>query len=526
MTITILQDVILFLAFTLAIFIFKIKICTPSLPSKACLPPGPKPWPIIGNLFIMIRNKPFFRWVHSTMSQKGYEIFCILLGSVHVIVVSSPEIACEFLKTQDANFASRPTILSAEIVSGGFSATIFTSFGDQWKKMRRVMVSNILSPTTLRWMHDKRAEEADHLIRYVTNSIKRNDGEVKVRVATQYFSGNVIRRMVFGKRFFGEGTENEGPGVEEEEYMAGIFTILKCVYNFSISDYFPFVQRMDLDGNVKRTRQAIESVKKYQDSKIDKRIKQWKEGTRREKDDLLDILITLQDDQGNALLTPEEIKAQIVEIMLASVNNPSNAIEWALAEMINHPKIMIKAVQELNQIVGNDRLVQESDLHNLNYIKACVKESLRLHPVSPFNVPHVSTSDTTVAGYFIPKGSHVLLSRSGLGLNSRIWDEALQFKPERHIKDDCSHVKLKDPDLHLLSFSIGRRGCPGVNLGSNMTLMLLARLLQGFTWSPPPNTSYIELVEAIDEMSLSKPLHAFAKPRLNGSFYVDIEKKM
>ncbi|XP_047309396.1 isoleucine N-monooxygenase 1-like [Impatiens glandulifera] len=493
------------------------------LPPKACLPPGPKPWPIIGSLFIMMRNRPFFRWVHDTMSKMGYEIFCIRLGSVHVIVVTSPEIACEFLKKQDENFASRPSFLSSELVSDGFFTTALTTFGDQWKKMRRVLVTNILSPTTLHWMENKRIEEADHLVRYVYHVIKTNGGEVNVRVASQHFCGNVMRNMVFSKSSFRKFAKNGGPEPEEEEYVAGIFTILSCLNNFCISDYFPFLRcRMDLDGNEKRTRQAIENVRKYQDPLIDMRIEQWENGTRKEKHDLLDVLITLKNDDGKVLLTSKEIKAQILEIMLATIDNPSNAIEWALGEMINQPETLVKAVQELDQVVGTDRLVQETDLHNLNYIKACVKEAFRLHPVSPFNIPHVSISDTIVSSYFIPKGSHVLLSRPGLGRNSRIWDEPFRFKPERHLKNDCSGVILNDPDLHLLSFSIGRRGCPAVNLGSTISIMLLARLLQGFSWSPPPNTTSIELVEAIDEMVLSKPLYVFAKPRLNERFYVEL----
>ncbi|XP_047309389.1 valine N-monooxygenase 1-like [Impatiens glandulifera] len=511
----VLHATILFLAFTLTILLFKKRTSTPKLPPKACLPPGPKPWPIIGNIFIMMRNRPFFRWVHDTMSKMGYEIFCIRLGSVHVIVVTSPEIACMFMRKQDENFASRPSFLSSELGSGGFFTTAFSTYGDQWKKMRRVMVSTILSPTTLQWMHNKRAEEADHLVHYVYHVIKNNGGVVNVRVAAQHFCGNMMRNMIFSKRVFGKGTINGGPGPEEEEHVAGIFTILKCLNNFCISDYFPFLRRrMDLDGNEKRTRQGIENVRKYQDPLIDTRIEQWKNGTRKEKHDLLDLLITLKNGNGNVLLTSKEIKAQILEIMLATVDNPSNATEWALGEMINQPETLVKAVQELDHVIGKDRLVQESDLHNLNYIKACVKEAFRLHPVTPFNVPHVSISDTMVSGYFIPKGSHVLLSRPGLGRNSRIWDEPLRFKPERHLKYDSSRVTLTDPNLHLLSFGIGRRGCPAINLGSTLSIMLLARLLQGFSWSPPPNTTSIELVEANDDLGLLKPLHAFGKPPL------------
>lgn len=156
-----------------------------------------------------------------------------------------------------------------------------------------------------------------------------------------------------------------------------------------------------------------------------------------------------------------------------------------------------QACQELDRMVGKDRLVQESDLPNLNYVKACLKESFRLYPLAPFNVPHVSSQDTVVGGYYIPKGSHELISRSGLGRNPMIWDEPLWFKPERHMTDDASEVVLVDPELRMLSFSSGRRGCPGVVLGSTITTMLLARLIQGFRWSPPLHTNSIDLMESL-----------------------------
>lgn len=114
---------------------------------------------------------------------------------------------------------------------------------------------------------------------------------------------------------------------------------------------------------------------------------------------------------------------------MVAIDNPSNAVEWAIAEMINQPEIFTKAHRELNRVVGKDKLVQELDLPQLNYIKACVKESFRLHPVAPFNLPHISCKDTIVGGYSIPKGSYLVLSRPGLGRNPRVWDEPLKFRP-------------------------------------------------------------------------------------------------
>ena len=205
--------------------------------------------------------------------------------------------------------------------------------------------------------------------------------------------------------------------------------------------------------------------------------------------------------------------------MLATVDNPSNAAEWAMAEMINQPETLQKAIEEIDSVVGKDRLVQESDIPKLNYVKACAREAFRLHPIAPFNLPHVSNADSIVAGYFIPKGSHVLLSRVGLGRNPKVWDEPLEFKPERHLKDGSIEVNLTETELRFISFSTGRRGCMGVALGTEMTVMLLARLIQGFTWRVPPNETKINLSESENDIFLAKPLHALAKPRLPAQLY-------
>nr|CAB3497470.1 unnamed protein product [Digitaria exilis] len=118
---------------------------------------------------------------------------------------------------------------------------------------------------------------------------------------------------------------------------------------------------------------------------------------------------------------------------------------------------MPKAVEELDAVVGRDRHVQEADIPRLSYGKACIREAFRLHPVAPFNVPHVALADATVAGYRVPAGSHVLLSRVGLGRNPRVWDHPLRFDPDRHLLtgDD---VTLTENDLRFISFSTGRRG--------------------------------------------------------------------
>nr|WMB96353.1 CYP79A206 [Miconia microphysca] len=485
------------------------------------LPPGPTPWPVLGNLPEMLSNKPVFRWMHRLMEEMNTEIACVRLGSTHVISVTCPKIAAEILKKQDAVFASRPESMAARSFSDGYKTAVLVPHGDQWKKMRRVLTSEIICPARHKWLHDKRVYEADNLVRYVLAQCGVSH-DVNLRTAARHYSGNLIRNLMFSKRHFGKGMPDGGPGIEEEEHVEALFTALGYLYAFCVSDYFPCLEGLDLDGHEKIVKEATMTLKKYHDPIIDQRIQQWRksgDSNNKEPQDLLDVLIALKDSNGQPSLTSDEIKAQTTEIMMAAIDNPSNVAEWAMAEMINQPELLQKAVEELDRVVGKDRLVQESDIPHLNYIKACARETFRLHPIAPFNVPHVAMSDTTVAGYFIPKGSHMLVSRLGLGRNPKVWDEPLEFRPERHLGDGYTNVVLTEPDLRFISFSTGRRGCIAASLGTTMTVMLLARLIQGFSWEKSPQAPGIDLSESEHDLFLVRPLNVHAEPRLPVHLY-------
>ncbi|KAI9118359.1 hypothetical protein K1719_010691 [Acacia pycnantha] len=513
-----------FIIFIIALFrlikTLKYPHSSPTPFRKHRLPPGPKPWPIIGNLPEMLSSKFAPKWIHQLMKNMNTEIACIKLGNVHVIPVINPALACEFLKKHDDIFASRPTSMSSGLISRGYKTTILSLYGEQWKKMKKIVIKDLLSTAKHRWLHNKRMEEADNLVRYVyMSSQKNNDGGlVNVRIAAQHYSGNVIRKIIFNKRYFGEGREDGAPGTNEIEHVGAVFTILKYLFAFSVSDYMPCLRALDVDGHKRMVKNATSIVNKYHDPIIEQRIKQWNEGTKAETEDLLDVMISLKDANNKPLLTMHEIKSQITELMLATVDNPSNAAEWALAEMMKQPELLKKATEELDKVVGKNRLVEESDIPKLNYIKACLREAFRLHPIAPFNVPHVAMHDTVVSNYFIPKGSHVILSREELGRNPKVWEEPLKFKPERHLMDDGSDVFLTESELRFITFTTGKRGCPGVVLGTTLSVILLARLIHGFTWSALPNKP-VELLQSETDPFMAHPLEVVAKPRLPNEVY-------
>ncbi|PPD94901.1 hypothetical protein GOBAR_DD08080 [Gossypium barbadense] len=325
----------------------------------------------------------------------------------------------------------------------------------QWRKMKRVMVNVMLSQERHRWLHEKRVEEADSLVLYVLNRWKNGDegGLVDLRLVAQHYCCNVTKKLIFNRRYLGEGKADGGPGFEEEEYIDTIFAFVIHLYSFCISDYLPFLRGLGLEGHEKIVEDATR-----------------RDGKKHESQDLLDVFVSLTDDSGTPLLSADEIKAQVNEIMITAVDNPSNNLEWALAEMLNNPETLEKARDELDTVVGKDRHAPEKPL-----------DSIPLHNLTLLT----SLTDATVGDYFIPKGE----------------------------------VVLAEPDLRLFTFCRGRTGCPGVVLGSSMTTMMFARPLQRFDWSIPTNQGTVDLCPGRGVPFLAKPLLAVAKPRLPPHVY-------
>ena len=211
--------------------LYKLKI-TKQVSAVVLPPPGPTPWPLVGNLPELIMKKPAFRWIHGLMEELNTEIACIKLGNVHVIPVTSPEIAREFLKKHDSVFASRPTTMASDRLSRGFQTTALSPWGDQWKKMRRILTSEILKPARHAWLLPKRTEEADNLLGFVYSQCSKLPSVVNVRNAVRLYTGNVSRKMIFSRRYFGEEGKMEGQDLKKKNTSApSLLLLLTCMHS-------------------------------------------------------------------------------------------------------------------------------------------------------------------------------------------------------------------------------------------------------------------------------------------------------
>ena len=150
-----------------------------------------------------------------------------------------------------------------------------------------------------------------------------------------------------------------------------------------------------------------------------------------------------------------------------------------MAELLHNPEALSRAKAELEQVIGKGNQVQESDILQLPYLQAIVKETLRLHPPVPFLLPRKARADVEINGYIIPKDAQVLVNAWTIGRDPSFWDNAKSFMPERFLELE---IDVKGRNFELIPFGGGRRICPGLLLAIRMLHLMLGSLIQAFDW--------------------------------------------
>ncbi|GER30929.1 cytochrome P450 [Striga asiatica] len=193
-------------------------------------------------------------------------------------------------------------------------------------------------------------------------------------------------------------------------------------------------------------------------------------------------------------------------MLLAGTDTSAVTIEWAMSALLNNPEKLNKARIEIDNLVGKDRLIEESDLSNLPYLQHVISETFRLFPAAPLLVPHEASSDCTIGGYHIPRGTILIVNAWAIHRDPKIWDDPTSFIPERFEAGEVGPTKL-------IPFGMGRRSCPGMGLAQRMVGLTLGSLIQGFEWQRV-DEALVDLAEGTGtSMPKVIPLEAMCKSR-------------
>jgi cytochrome P450 len=198
-----------------------------------------------------------------------------------------------------------------------------------------------------------------------------------------------------------------------------------------------------------------------------------------------------QENEQNVFIDRTNVKAILLDMIVAAIDTSATTIEWILSELLRHPRVMKILQDEIQNVVGNKRMVEEKDLRKFNYLDMVIDETLRLYPAAPLLVPRESRESITIDGYFIKEKTRVIVNAWAMGRDHNVWSEnAEEFYPERFIDKKINYF---GQEFESIPFGSGRRSCPGYKLGLITIKLVVAQLVHCFNWQLPYNINPSDL---------------------------------
>ncbi|KAL5975998.1 hypothetical protein ACLOJK_020328 [Asimina triloba] len=451
------------------------------------LPPSPIALPFLGHLHLL---GPLLHQSLDALAKRYGPIIHLRLGSMgNTVVVSSPALAKEFLKTHDIAFASRPPMVGQEFIGHDSVSFTFLPYGSCWKFMKKLFMTDFFSARKLERTARIRQEEVRWLLGCLLEKSRAGEpADLEEMLAV--LTNSIICRMTMGSSWKSLGRDREAEELRkvvlDHIELAGKLNIVHLLLG-SVGKFDLFGYGKSLKRENERYVGMVEKILEEHERKRQQVEDEDGENTNgeEEEEDLVDILLKILEDDGIRYeLTRPKIKTFLMDILGAGTETSAVAMQWALAELLNHPDIFRKAREEIDSVVGTNRLVQESDVPSLRYIQAVVKETLRLHPPAPLDL-RLCRQDCTVAGFHIPQNTKLLVNAWSLGRDPEHWENPLEFQPERFLDSNgaCQNtVDVKGQHFQLLPFGSGRRMCPGMPLALPLMQVTIASVVQCFDW--------------------------------------------
>ncbi|OAY59050.1 cytochrome P450 CYP73A100 [Manihot esculenta] len=467
------------------------------------LPPGPISIPIFGN-WLQVGNDLNHRLLASMAKSYG-PIFLLKLGSKNLAVVSDPELATQVLHTQGVEFGSRPRNVVFDIFTGNGQDMVFTIYGDHWRKMRRIMTLPFFTNKVVQHystMWEKEMEfVVNDLFKYDEKKM-RSEGIV-IRKRLQLMLYNIMYGMMFDARF----ESQDDPLFIEATRFNSERSRLAQSFDYNYGDFIPLLRPL-LRGYLNKCKDLQQRrLAFFNNYFVEKRRKiMAANGEKHHINCAIDHILYAQMkgeiSEDNVLYIVENINVAAIETTLWSM-------EWAIAELVNHPTVQRKIREEISTVLkGNP--ITESNLHELPYLQATVKETLRLHTPIPLLVPHMNLEEAKLGGFTIPKETKVVVNAWWLANNPKWWKNPEEFRPERFFEEECSTEAVAGGkvDFRYLPFGMGRRSCPGIILALPILGLVIGKLVSKFEMKGPPGIEKVDVSEKGGQFSLHIAKHS------------------
>lgn len=457
----------------------------------ANIPPGPRPWPVVGNFggfflpsFILrrsgLQSQP--PMVILTEQANAYgNVYSLFVGSQLMVVLNGYEVVKDALSNHPEVFSDRPDIPSVTIMTKR-KGIVFAPYGPVWRKQRKFCHTTLRSFGLGKLALEPCIQEGLVTIKAELLRLSKESGAVGVDLDPLISSAvsNVICSLILGQRFHHEDSEFRNMlrlmdrGLEISVNSAAVLINI-----FSLLYYLPF-------GVFKELRQVERDITAFLKRSIAKHRETLDPDNPRDLVDmyLMEMLAQQAAGEEDSTFTEDYLFYIIGDLFIAGTDTTANSVLWVLLYLAIHPDIQDKVQAEIDKVVGTHRVVSLTDKGSLPFTEATIMEVQRLTVVVPLAIPHMASETIEFRGYTIPKGTVIVPNLWSVHRDPTVWDDPDSFNPTRFL-DDEGHLLRKE---YFIPFGIGRRVCMGEQLAKMELFLTVSSLLQAFKFRLPEGT--------------------------------------
>ncbi|EMD35209.1 hypothetical protein CERSUDRAFT_116679 [Gelatoporia subvermispora B] len=453
---------------------------------KGRLPPGPMGIPVLGNL-LQVQQEAWLTFTE--WKQKYGPIVHITLAGQSVIILNTHKAAADLLDRRANNYSDRPrNIVASEILTGGLMI-VFTRYGEPcasryrfqltalsgevWRRMRRAAHEGMNKAVASRY-HPVQTTEAVTLCQSLLRDPATWGDQFRKSAAS------VVMSIIYGT----PAIDNiEDPAIKRVNEF--VERIVKAAYpGAHLVEFFTWMRYLP-SSIAKWKREAEEWFRRdsvmfeglYNDVK--KRVIMG--------DERPSITATLVVEKERNQITEREAGWLSATMYAAGADTTAAVLSWFMLAMVVNPEVQQRAHEELDRVVGRDRMPAFADYEHLPYIRAMVKEALRWRPVDPLGLPHRCADDDWYEGYYIPRGSICIANVWAMNRDPEVYGpDAEDFNPSRHL-DENGRLAPAPADTHdesHVTYGFGRRLCIGRNIANNSLFIDIACILWSMRIEP------------------------------------------
>lgn len=429
------------------------------------LPPGPKPVPLLGNVLDLTAQE---LWLRATQWSKQYgDVTYLHVFGQGLVFISSPEAASDLLIKKGGLYADKPQLVMVGELCGCENMVAFTPYGAQSKRQRKLLNSAFGVPTIPSY-HPLITTSTHTFLRSLITAPESFVPHARV------YAGSLTLSVVYG--YQPQGPTDPMLTLAEEcvDLLANRIASGGGIWPV---DIFPSLKHYPewLPGGSFLTK--ARAWKRKMEEFVDKPYEYLK-GTMKSGNyapSFCSQLLEAEDKQTEEFQF--DLKWTANSMYGASIDTTMTAVSHFILAMIQHPEAMRKAQEEIDRVVGNERLPTFEDRPNLPYSDALLNEVYRWSVPVPLGLPHRLMEDDVYNGMHIPKGSLVFSNIWSITRNESIYPNAESFLPERFLEPVANEAEFRRRDPRSYVFGFGRRRCPGANLVESSVWLLMVSML-------------------------------------------------